>query len=1567
MKDRLTRTLNPSYSISMPESESRDIDIEKPEIKEKALEQKQAHTEAGVVKEHEKEASKLNQELSEEIENQDPELDNLISDVPEPEKPFYKGMWMSLKNAFSQDQSTDLEYEDESAYKKRVYSLRRVVDLPSLKSYTKPGSELYNRYTNIFKNYAKTFEGSYKNEFGDDNFKGSASEFLLKAKEKYLVTVKNIIEKAKKNQDFSVAQTELSNLEDDLTTRKLQIEQVASQEADLADQIKNQEPKEEKDDKIVAQWPVAKFDKLSIETEENHLPKDSTESSSIKTENPQEQKNSELFPKLAHDDDPEVVEFMWRMYTRSNEFSPQIQEFIKQGLYPPIAGGSLDESEIDPLERLEEQSRDVERRVDEQVDNRRQQIRERDREFKENMSNKDIEFPKDGDSWRDHLRQISLHTGISAEELRNIGNKLETIIELNLEQWKVLMRCEGVFPGYIRMLYESMSRIDMSLEDVKEEARKQTEILQKQTYTRTIKENVLGRIENTTSRDEIINMVGKGGIFSEYYSKIMSNYREVLEGEYEDNFLGSGIKKTSSKKDFEAMQQDYYVNTIMPQFQRLVDEMRDVEELKQFVKDKVDEFADIHFKVENSARGKERQNRQIQNIEQLAQAIMDTHPEFAQGTDKALIDDEGNFSEENFMNWIHSQLQYYHDQDPDNPQTNFMASINIDVPELIRTVNILTMINNPGLYFRNKDGVRLKKLEQEVTFATWLWGDIRNKDIAYRLIMPMDEKVGEALMNMYQNNVLTKMTGDGTPPIQWILSQAEKFGGGDKKIGMGILESLMIYYNLTDFPELYNKYAGHDSPLFNLNEIEKTIQSLITKGNMRENDSYLSAEQWAELRSFFNEDGSLKILDNTSDQINFVKFFNIYAPEQDPRIITLVRELIKNTVQKNMDLSDENVVYAEQFAQFFLRFTLAAARADLGAPAMDAGEKVMRLYLHEKGPNATNPGYGNIKAVALRRALGLDFFAGTYVLTNEYKNVPLKRVKDAPYLTTNAGNRMLEGDEEVITLSPQDVVQTDGSGKKWLLRGKENRRKFFEDLPREIRVQNSNDDKYLDAQLIKKAEVQHIGDNVIVTAEGLHFDLEEEKQKLINLYGLNSEEYEVIPEISEDYIAGERGLYNVSIKLIIRKWNTKEYTKAADYKRAIVRRNRDGSVEVTHEIASNEDVVVDIDDKGKPVKLNRKELQQIVFVDKLLFEEKKYDKVAKKMTVLQRQISLDHDEYYDTSTRTIRKFPSGEVVRSFDDENRPRYAGREKYLVKQETRAKSTLSVMQDMHVAAQKYKDAQSDQAKEQIFEDYGEVASQLAYKTDTMRQYSSNHLGRIFQMFHEGLDKHIMDPAEIIQGWDEKKNRWVFNETKIQDIFTEQLYKRRRYAYRTYGIYMGEMIRGIALHDPEQFEDMTVAEHLFGREVLNQFRQRNGEIDFEYLSTPEGIGNLFKTELLMRLAAEEAQFSDKNYPEKGMALHLKLAYREALRRAIASGQYLDEDDPEASRFHMDTFEGRKICFDEEENKHIKDFMDIYSDFVGASDAKLILRQGRWEIGHETLPGIWDAFKKFVGETVKG
>src|SRR5690606_19930103 len=135
----------------------------------------------------------------------------------------------------------------------------------------------------------------------------------------------------------------------------------------------------------------------------------------------------------------------------------------------------------------------------------------------------------------------------------------------------------------------------------------------------------------------------------------------------------------------------------------------------------------------------------------------------------------------------------------------------------------------------------------------------------------------------------------------------------------------------------------------------------------------------------------------------------------------------------------------------------------------------------------------------------------------------------------------------------------------------------------------------------------------------------------------------------------------------------------------------------------------------------------------------------------------------------------------------------------------------------------------------------------------YASNHLGRIFQMFHEELDKDVIDVTSMVKGWDEKKQRWVFDESKIQDIFTEQLYKRRRYAYRTYGIYMGEVIRGIAQHDKNRFETMTVAEHLFGRAVLDTFRRKDGTIDYEYLSSGDGIGNLFKTELIMRLAAEE------------------------------------------------------------------------------------------------------------------
>lgn len=1674
MTEQLTGKGTSRHTKGMPENDQ-ELKKETPVVEEERPKREKVKIKPPV-KEREKnekieEAVKAEEEVvakeieaaQEPAEKEESEFDEIVKDVPREEIPFYKGIWDKLKSTFSDPRDIrEAIIDDASTHQKRVYSLRGVKDLSTLKGYTNTGSDLFQRYSRVFKQYARVFEGSYRNEFGEGDFSGSATDLLDRARHEYLGKVKKIIEKARWTRDFNAAQIALSNIEDEVTTRQLQLQQA---NPELYQTSQEDTVPEVKDGHVIAQWPVVKPADESIQslegvnqnTEDLSNIVDSTqEEQRIQAADREESESSKEKGKLniprevveknaaIKDDDEradvgeealkrfeeeeftdkqkEEIKKAQEKYFPTDQFTPeQIREIQREAIkaahyvggedkeahiynytlgqlkekYKILqqAGYSADQIRVlmehgivgilppDAKARIESAATQIKSKQDESDARATEAITrnaDMNRRFRA-LSSGDPRFPQDGDSQEELLRKMALNTGLTVETLRNIQEQFSMFIELSAENWRELLWCEREQAGYMKMTLEALERSNWTQERYLEEAELQTAILEKQNYADISKENILKRIDVIDDIDHLFRMVNNDGAFEKYYRTALGTYRDVMEGEYDPEVLGNTITAGLSNRDFGRMQWEHYQNTVLPVFRQMLTDGRSIDELKDFMRDEIDKYAELVSKAANSKKGKERQNRQIESIEELAEAIMDTHPEFAQGTDQELIYSkdvivngrvehrEGDLNQENFMNWIHSQLQYYHDQDPDSPQVNFMTAISIDIPEMLRTVNILTMINNPGRYFKDRNGVELKALKDEVTNATWLWGDIRNKDITYRLIMPMDEKVGEALMNMYQNNVLTKMTGDGTPPLHWILSQAEQYGSktGDKKIGMGILESLMIYYNLTDFPELYKKYAGEDSPMFNLKEIESTVQDLIVKEKRRPDDSYLDPKDWATLRSFFDKDGRFIVPDNEEAQIKFVKFFNIYEPEKNPRVINLVRALVRKTVQKNFDLSDDNIAYAEQFSQFFLRFTLAASRADLGAPAMDAGEKVMRLYLHEKGPNATNPGYGNIKAVALRRALGLDFFAGTYVLTNEYKNVPLRKVKDAPYLLREDGSkRDLGGDEEIIVLHPRDMVETRGD-KQWLTPNAEKSRKFYEDISAEERRRNPQDE-YVDKKEFARVKIDKSGGNTILLDEenNVLFDYNEQKQLLKNLYG---DDYEIILDFNSRHISKERGRYAVDVQLTVRKWNTVEYTKAASHKRAIVKRNIDGSIEVIEEVGDKDSVVIGKQKDGKDEVLNRGKNEQIIFVDKVVYRTSRIDTDRKdKRPVLDiKAWELGENEYYDSTRRAIRKYPTGDIIRQFTEDELPKYEGKQKYIVRQEPRQKSTLKVMQDMHRAAQEFKSASDSEKQEKVYEKYGDAASQLAYKTDTMRQYSSNHLGRIFQMFHEGLDKHIFDVSSLIKGWDDKKQRWVFDEAKIQDIFTEQLYKRRRYAYRTYGIYMGEKIRGIAQHNKDQFEDMTVAEHLFGRAVLDTFRRKDGTIDYEYLSTPEGIGNLFKTELLMRLAAEESQFSDKKFPEKGMALHLKLAYRDALQRAIASGQELDEDDPSMSVFKMDTFGGRKISEDPEENARADDFMKIYNKFAKASELKLIGKEARRELRKAIfMGGIWDALKEFVNGT---
>lgn len=1648
MNEQLTAATTTRHTNNMAESNSEELNIMSSPIEENDFVKREQSLDEKIKKEGETVLKKDEKVLSEEIkaiQNQkdnDNTFEEIVKDVSEEDRPFYKGLWDKMKATFSDKEDLqDIILDDTSTHLHRVYSLRGIKDLITLKSYTTVGSDLFQRYSQVFKEYAFRFEGSYTNEFGTGGFNGSALDFLDRARYEYVSKVKKIIETARHNRDFDAAQKSLSNIEDEVVTRQLQLEQldsvISQHHLGQLDEIKGDE------DQHIDQWPVIKQPKKREIIEKHEDKKEEGKlgisskivelNAAIKDDDKRADKGLEILKQFEEKEftpkQKEEIKKVRSIYLPNDIYSSEQKEVIQRGAIkdahhvgsehkesyvynyslaelrqkyqilqkagfskdqirvlmehgvvgsaPPEVGSQLSEE----LEKIKKEQEESDRRSAEAINKNA----EMNKQFREDLAN-DPQFPQDEDSEKELLKKITMNTGIHAETLLFMKEQFSMFVDLTAQNWRELLWCEKQQAGYMLQTLEGLKRSNWTLENYLEEAREQTRIMKQEPYSITSKRNIIGLLDNALNLDELETMVRWGGDFASYYATALGSYRENLEGEYEPNIFGDDITtEGASKDDFKKMQRDYYEKKVIPEFLQMVKQGVSLEEAQDFLKNEVEKYSEYLGKAQNSTKGKERQNRQIESIEELAEAIMDTHPEFAQGTLQELLYSEdkmingkiehrkGDLNKENFMNWIHSQLQYYHDQDPDNPQLNFMSSINIDIPDMFRTVNILTMINNPGRYFKDKYGVELVDLKNEVTNATWLWGDIRNKDITYRLIMPMDEKIGEALMNMYQNNVLTKMTGDGTPPIHWILSQAERFGGesGDKKIGMAVLESLMIYYNLTDFPELYDKYAGQDAPLFNLKEIKKTIQELIVNEKLHPDDPYLLIKDWADLMSFFNEKGEFIVPGDKKAEINFAKFFNLYEPEKNPRLINLIRALVRKTVQNKYDLSTKNIQYAEQFSQFFLRFTLAAARADLGAPAMDAGEKVMRLYLHEKGPNATNPGYGNIKAVALRRALGLDFFAGTYVLTQEYKDLLIHRVKQTPIIQKKTENGPvqipLQSNEEIIILHPSQVIESDGQ-RKWLRSTDEIKRSFYTDVPEEKRA-NNQEDEYYEKKTFERVEVKETEDNtILLDNNGVEiFNFKEQERILKNLYG---EEYDVIPDITSLHINNERGRYNVTVQLTVRKWNTSDYAIAASNKRVVINRHLDGRIEVIDELSNTDKIIIGDkkDEKGKKehIFLENKNNEEIKFIESVIYTTVQEDKKAKKNIINTKKVQLKDNEYYDGELLAICDYSSGKIIRQFSSEESPVYVGREKYITQQRPQQKSTLRVLQEMHKTAQEYRNLETNEDKEKLYDEYGIVSSQLAYKTDTMRQFSSNHLARIFQMFHEELQKDLIDVSSFIKGWDEKKHRWVFDESKIQEIFTEQLYKRRRYAYRTYGIYMGEIIRGIGQTNTDEFETMTVAEHLFGRKVLETFRKKDGTIDYEYLSTPKGIGELFKTELIMRLAAEEAKFSDKKYPEKGMALHLKLAYREALRKGIASNQYIDEDDPKASQFMMETFKGRNICEDPEENERALDYMDIYTRYVGATDRQLITRQARWEIGHAFLPGIWDAFKEFVDGTFK-
>lgn len=977
----------------------------------------------------------------------------------------------------------------------------------------------------------------------------------------------------------------------------------------------------------------------------------------------------------------------------------------------------------------------------------------------------------------------------------------------------------------------------------------------------------------------------------------------------------------------------------------------------------------------------------VKNIEELMKFIMELHPDYSEEGNYPLIyppehEQAGEINQGNFIQWIRDQLSHYHNQDADNPQVNFFGNISVEVESqgYTRTVNVLQMINNPGVFFKSKNGHVLNGLRDEVERTIWQYSTNRNNRIAYFQSMPLDTKIADVVAAINSNNALTKPAYEGKSPLYWNLTQSERYENEtrlDARVGEGIVAGTMIYYDITDYEALKKRCApikdaeGKDdvSPLFDLNKIKAAAQSILISNKRPDYDKYFTEDTWAEISSWFDDNGVLK--DGSGDK--WIKFFNPYEPQQDTRKLELLRALIAEEISRRTGLNSNAAKYAEQWAQFQIDFMLISARGGVGAAAYNGAEKGLRmLEYYERAWSDTKPGLGNPKALGLLVAPGVDFLIGTQVRSSEFKLAEVSKATDSKgnFNKVNIVEFDEKGEPVKVSHTLKDNQEVLYVGSKIISSKTKGEIISFEEREK-IAAFTLLDDK---EEILENAEVKENAN----TGEFTVF--------------VNGQEYKSYKPSEEDgkytnhyELVGER-----KYKITKREWhfddalglNTKD-------KRVVVEVDEQGNRRYLGELKENERV----DLGGNTLKsMQEVRVREKVFIGgQLAYTLKdgesteqsgdqiwiiKDGKVIKKLWA---RINKDGNSYkreiqhVDVRYTTVNGEETAvegaiQTHKTTNLDNSEIKIKKERVIEEWREHQLSTYDVLQHMDETRSEWQERinqattkeEKDRLRKEADDKVQYWALKLEWGSDEQRQFAQNQFGRAMQLFHEYGQKFVIDPRSLYS-YDEKKG-FVFDQGKLQEEIGEKLIKPRRYAFRTWPHL--DMSRIVRAPDPEnkfEYREMFLAEAIFGRQVLETFRRKDGTIDFEFLSSRDGIKELIKTEALLRLAADEMYFEDLDMLTPRLGLQAKLAYRKGIF-TLSDGISIDYRNVKNNKVSNGFFGARKISF----NEYGPSFEQVYNKATGASPLSIIRKETQNAVLFQGFRGVFDAVKEVVGSAFK-
>lgn len=972
-----------------------------------------------------------------------------------------------------------------------------------------------------------------------------------------------------------------------------------------------------------------------------------------------------------------------------------------------------------------------------------------------------------------------------------------------------------------------------------------------------------------------------------------------------------------------------------------------------------------------NSREVKRKSRAVENIEELMDFIMELHPDFGPESDHPLLTPERELDQGNFLEWIRSQLVHYHNQDADNPQVNFFGNINVEVENqgYARTVSVLHMINNPGVFFLNQHGRVLNGLRDEVERTVWQFATNRNNNIAYIQSMPLDTKIADVVSTLYSNNALTKPAYEGKTPFFWNLTQSESYSNEtrqDARVGEGIVDGTMIYYDITDYKALKVRCAPIKdekgeiivSPLFRLDAIEDSVREALIGGKRPPEDKYFDEETWSMIRSWYDENGVLR--DDKAKE--FIEFFNPYTPQYNMRAVAVLRDLIRGEISRKTGISSKSAEYAELWAQFQINFMLISARNGVGAASFNAAEKGLRmLEYYERAWSDTKPGLGNPKALGLLVAPGVDFLRGTQVRASYFEEVEKKSITDEKgnYKTVvienkSEGTRFQLGKDEEIVYVGGKRIEDHGDG-------------TFEFIDR---------DSFDTFEIIGRTDEDNVER---VKDEGSKFQFKKKDGSWTewidkaNEDGTETASYELVGE----------GKYQI----VRRKWSFARATGLEDpTTRIIVKTDNNGKRTIVHKLDSDSVISIAGDekplDRGDGVQIAEKVFIGGTFAYRLEIGEsaeehdgeiwiKQGDRVVKKVRSFMDKFKDGKKDVYGRRVEVISIDENGNETSKNGE--RIRSNGTQAKVVKQKvvtTQIEHKLTTYDVLHKMDEKRLEwsqriiQESDKEKREELQaqadaEIASIALLLEYDADEQRQFSQNQFGRAMGLFHEYGEKFVIDPKKFYS-YDEKKG-FVFDQAALQEEIGEKLIKPRRYAFRTWPHL--DMSRVVRAPNPEKrfaYDDMHLAEAIFGKSVIESFRRKDGTIDWEFLSTREGIKELIKTEVLLRIAADISYHEDLGMLTPRVGLQARYAFKKAIF-TLPDKIDIDYSNTKNNKVGHDFFGKRKISFDE----YGADYEKVYEMMAGKIKDSVV-KELRNNIITYGARGLWDAFKTVVGGALK-